>query len=312
MHHGVGFDAAGHVRVGVHRLRNGLRGVGGGDGGVEVDLDDVQRRDAQLRARGLGELAVRLDHAAQQRLHRIGNRQVGRRVVAHQQAGQLDAVGRFGAAGHRAAVQHVHQVAQAGGAHRVGQFAHRQRAVVLAQPRHHRAAVAAALALERRARQQHRAGRADGPGVQAQVMANAQLAVHQFLVDQGLGTRDGVLLVVAHEQGLVDLAQVHGVHAHLQRVARALARPQTLGAAKQAAGQLGVARVGHRPGVIARHLRRGRCSLQAAQGRRTGHQRAAGAVFEQLGDGVEVGTRVGQFAVPGRHPEKAADAVDAA
>ena len=216
VHGGVSVDATADALVVVHGLGHGLHGVRRGDGGVDVDFHQIQRGDAQLRTRGLRELEVGVHHAAHQGLNRVGNGEVGRRVEAQQQAAQADALHGFNAARHGRAVEHSDQIAQAGGAHSVGQFAHRERAVVWAQARHHRAAITAALALHVGAVQQHRAGRADGSRVQAQVVAYGELTVHQLAIDERLRSRDGVSLVVAHQDGLRDLAQVHGVHAQAQ------------------------------------------------------------------------------------------------
>ena len=167
-------------------------------------------------------MPVRVDDAANQCEHRVGDAQVGGRVVAEQQTREPQAFAV--AARQRAVVHHVDEVAQSCGAHRFGQHAGGQRAVVAAEPGDDRAAHAAALALLRGGAEQYRARRAECAGVQAQVMADRQFAAHQVLVDQRFGARDRILLVVADEDRLRDLAQVHRLHPHLQHVARSLAR----------------------------------------------------------------------------------------
>ena len=185
--------------------------VDGGDGSVEVQLDNLEPGDADVESRGLVELGVRLHHAGYQRFYRRAHCQVGRGVVAEQQRGERQLP--IGFAQH---VDRLEQVAQRAGAHCLGQRLDAQGAVVLAQTGNDRTAQAAPGTLGRVRCAQHHDRCAARASVEAEAVALAQITVEELAVDQGFGSCDRVLLVVAHHNRYRQEAEIDGLDGHFQ------------------------------------------------------------------------------------------------
>ncbi len=142
-------------------------------------------------------------------------------------------------------------------------------------------------------------------------MAQAELVVDELPVDQGLGTGDGIVLVMAHQQRLGHMAQIHHGAAHLQAgQGWGLERPGGPASPQQAEGQFRIGGIGGGTGVVDEGLDRG------AQLRHPLHRGQPGgvgaALAEEIQDLGEVLPAVAESAVLHRHGMEAADAGDAA
>ncbi|EXI84614.1 MAG: hypothetical protein AW11_03792 [Candidatus Accumulibacter regalis] len=275
--------------------------VNGGDRRVLIELDDVEAGDANGEPRRLVKARIGLHDAAQQRLDRRRHRQVGRRVVAEQQRSQRQFA--FVLAEH---VDHLQQIAQDAGTHRLGQIANAEVAIVGTEAGDDRPGEAATVAFLLVGNAQDDARRAARAGVQTQVVALGELAVEQFAVDQRLGAGDRVLLVVAEQNRLGQETQVHGLDGDLQATFRSRRDATAWRTAKQTARHRLAAVERWRSRVVDHRQR----LFLAAHRRRAAQQAAGHAVAEQLAEGGEILARRRQVAMLGGQVVVAADVVD--
>ena len=190
------------------------QGSGGGDGRVEVKLHQPQVSHPRSQTgEGGGELRVGGKHPLHQGHDGVLDGDGIGGVLTDQQGGQPHLLCRSRAA--VPPIQELQQVAQRAHPHRLGEGQARKVAHG-AQADHHRAATAALPPLPAAGGHQHHRARSVGAGVETQAMATAELAGHEVAVDQGFGRGDRIVLVVPHQQRLVDVAQVHGVAGHPQ------------------------------------------------------------------------------------------------